>query len=119
MNHYKFMDKKKGLKIIIACSILAVLVFSYLLYLHYKPTDSKFCNLGEGFNCDIVNKSIYSEIIGIPVSLLGALTFIGVLILSSLSLNNFTSKINSLSVNSELMITTLVVTYILMKGGKK
>src|SRR3989338_684356 len=159
MNHYKFMDKKKGLKIIIACSILAVLVFSYLLYLHYKPTDSKFCNLGEGFNCDIVNKSIYSEIIGIPVSLLGALTFIGVLILSSLSLNNFKTKINSLSVNSELMIklifwisaasllfalyliyieafvlysfcifclmgdiliiTTLVVSYILMKGGKK
>lgn len=86
------MDKKRGLKIILVCSILAIMVFSYLLYIHYKPSESKFCNFGEGFNCDIVNKSIYSEIAGIPVSLLGALTFIGVLILSILSLRNYKKK---------------------------
>ncbi|MBI2106422.1 vitamin K epoxide reductase family protein [Candidatus Woesearchaeota archaeon] len=86
------MDKKRGLKIILVCSILAIITFSYLLYIHYKPTESKFCNFGEGFNCDIVNKSIYSEIMGIPVSLLGALTFIGVLALSILSLNSYKKK---------------------------
>ena len=153
------MNKKVGLKIIIACSILAILVFSYLLYLHYEPTESEFCNFGESFNCDIVNKSIYSEIMGIPVSLLGVLTFIGVLIFGSLSLNNFKTKINGLSIDSELMIklifwisvigllfalylvyieafvlysfcifcligdiliiTTLIISYLLMGGGKK
>jgi len=153
------MNKKVGLKIIIACSILAILVFSYLLYLHYEPTESEFCNFGESFNCDIVNKSIYSEIMGIPISLLGALTFIGVLILSSLSLNDFKTNVSSLMINSELMIklifwisvigllfalylvyieafvlysfcifcligdiliiTTLIISYLLMGGGKK
>lgn len=99
------MDKKRGLKIILVCSILAIFVFSYLLYIHYKPTESKFCNFGEGFNCDIVNKSIYSEIAGIPVSLLGALTFLGILILSILSLNNYNKKVSYYFVlNSELMI---------------
>ena len=99
------MDKKKGLKIIIVCSILAMIVFSYLLYLHYKPTESKFCNFGEGFNCDIVNKSIYSEIAGIPVSLLGALTFIVVLILSILSLKDYKRKFsNNFILNSGSMI---------------
>ncbi len=99
------MNKKRGLKIILVCSILAIFVFSYLLYIHYKPTESKFCNFGEGFNCDIVNKSIYSEIAGIPVSLLGALTFLGILILSILSLNNYNKKVSYYFVlNSELMI---------------
>ena len=99
------MDKKKGLKIIIVCSILAMIVFSYLLYLHYKPTESKFCNFGEGFNCDIVNKSIYSEIAGIPVALLGALTFIVVLILSIPSLKDYKRKFsNNFILNSGSMI---------------
>ena len=99
------MDKKRGLKVILVCSILAIIVFSYLLYIHYKPTESKFCNFGEGFNCDIVNKSIYSEIMGIPVSLLGALTFIGVLVLSILSLNNYKKKVSYYFVfDSGLMI---------------
>src|SRR3989344_6216688 len=99
------MNKKRGLKIIIACSILAIIIFSYLLYLHYKPSESKFCNFGEGFNCDIVNKSIYSEIAGIPVSLLGVLTFIGILILSILSLKDYKRKFsNNFILNSDCMI---------------
>ena len=99
------MNKKRGLKIIIACSILAIIIFSYLLYLHYKPSESKFCNFGEGFNCDIVNKSIYSEIAGIPVSLLGVLTFIGILILSILSLKDYKTKLsNTFILNSDCMI---------------
>jgi len=102
------MDKKRGLKIILVCSVLAILIFAYLLYIHYKPAGSKFCNFGEGFNCDIVNKSIYSEIAGIPVSLLGVLTFIGVLILSILSLNNYKKKVSYyFVVNYEFMIKTI------------
>lgn len=106
--HNKIMDKKRGLKIISVVSILAIIVFSYLLYIHYKPSESKFCNFGEGFNCDIVNKSIYSEIFGIPVSLLGALTFLAVFILSRLSLQNYKKKVSYYFIfDSKFMIETI------------
>jgi uncharacterized membrane protein len=48
----------------------------YLIVMHYKPEVSEFCTFGETFNCDIVNKSIYAEIFGIPVSILGTLTYL-------------------------------------------
>lgn len=48
---------------------------SYLLYLHFKPEASTICKLSERFDCDIVNKSPYSEIFGIPVALIGILVY--------------------------------------------
>ena len=45
---------------------------------------SEVCTINETFDCDIVNKSSYSEILGIPVSILGllayAVLFVGVLV---------------------------------------
>ena len=63
-------------------SILFIIISSYLLYLHYADTES-FCDISQGFSCDIVNKSPYSEFppgSGIPVSLIGIITFIVVII---------------------------------------
>ena len=64
-------------------SLLAIIISSYLLYLHYSDSTS-FCDIGQGLSCDIVNRGIYSEFppnSGIPVSLMGALTFIFVIII--------------------------------------
>ena len=47
-----------------------------LISMHYKPELSDFCVYGETFNCDIVNKSIYSEMFGIPVALFGLITYL-------------------------------------------
>lgn len=57
------------------CSALGVTVSAYALYLHYQTTGSSFCNINELWNCDVVNKSQYSEILGIPVSALGVLAY--------------------------------------------
>lgn len=43
---------------------------------HYDVVSSGFCTLGTTFNCDIVNKSSYSEILGIPVAALGLLAYL-------------------------------------------
>jgi len=59
------MDKKKRLLYIRIIAIIAILVSGYLVYEHYRTTPSEFCVIGEGFNCDIVNKSPYAEIGGI------------------------------------------------------
>ena len=51
----------------------------YLLSLHFSLGETAFCNLGEGLSCDIVNKSEYAKVAGVPVSLLGLLYFVGIL----------------------------------------
>ncbi|TAK04819.1 hypothetical protein EPO33_02375 [Patescibacteria group bacterium] len=43
----------------------------YALWQHYAPAGSAFCNLSATFSCDIVNKSPFSEFMGVPVALIG------------------------------------------------
>ncbi len=38
---------------------------------HYAKSKTMFCELGEKFNCDIVNRSEYSSVMGIPVAGIG------------------------------------------------
>lgn len=63
------------IKIITILSALGMIVTGYLVYQHYKPVDTSFCNFSDYVNCDIVNKSEYSEILGTPVSMLGFIAY--------------------------------------------
>jgi len=38
---------------------------------HYAKSATAFCDIGERFNCDIVNRSEYSSVMGIPVAGIG------------------------------------------------
>ncbi|MDP2631494.1 MAG: vitamin K epoxide reductase family protein [Candidatus Uhrbacteria bacterium] len=57
----------------------AILIFSifggtasvYAALAHFDLGDSSFCSINETFDCEVVNKSSYSEFLGIPVSLMG------------------------------------------------
>lgn len=60
-----------------------MVIMGYLVYLHYAPVQGSFCNLGENFSCEIVNKSVYSAIWGIPMAGLGFAYFLGVFLLSA------------------------------------
>lgn len=64
------------LKMFTVLSLVGVIVSSYLLYAHFKPDDSTICNIGDYLNCDVINKSIYSDILGIPVALIGAIGYL-------------------------------------------
>ena len=58
----------------LAISVLAVagvLVSAVSLQRHYAKSASAFCDFGERFNCDIVNRSEYSTLMGIPVAAIG------------------------------------------------
>jgi uncharacterized membrane protein len=61
-----------------AVAVLAVsgiVVSSLSLQHHYATSKTPFCDLGETFNCDIVNRSEYSAIRGIPVALIGMIGY--------------------------------------------
>ena len=73
------MYNKNSLKVVSYLAIVALLVSLYLLYIHFAPSHSEVCNLSDTVNCDVVNKSSYAELFNVPVSLWGAITFIGIL----------------------------------------
>ena len=65
----------------IAVLALAGMVVSVVsLQRHYAKSASAFCDFGERFNCDIVNRSEYSSLMGIPVAGIGVVGY-GVLFL--------------------------------------
>lgn len=77
------MNKTRNIyRWLVGLNVLAILDTAYLTYLHYKPSASSVCNFGEQFNCDIVNKSTYAELFGVPVALLGLATYVLLLIFS-------------------------------------
>jgi vitamin-K-epoxide reductase (warfarin-sensitive) len=54
---------------ILSVAGMAVSVVS--LQRHYAKSATAFCDVGEKFNCDIVNRSEYSRVMGIPVAGIG------------------------------------------------
>ena len=65
-------------RLMIAVAIVAVCgiaVSSVSLQHHFAKSKTSFCDIGETFNCDIVNRSEYSTILGIPVALVGMLGY--------------------------------------------
>ena len=62
----------RALFVLIAIFALAgIFVSAVSLQRHYAKSASAFCDFGERFNCDIVNRSEYSTVMGIPVAAIG------------------------------------------------
>lgn len=59
-------------------SILGLVVSLYLIYIKFNPSSTLCVGVGD---CEAVNNSIYSEVRGIPVAVLGALAYAGLLAL--------------------------------------
>jgi vitamin-K-epoxide reductase (warfarin-sensitive) len=77
----------RGGRILLAVALLSVggaVVSSISLHHHYSASPSSFCDFGANFNCDMVNRSIYSVVFGIPVALIGILGYVVLLVLARL-----------------------------------
>ncbi|MBZ5652532.1 MAG: vitamin K epoxide reductase family protein [Acidobacteriia bacterium] len=75
-------------RILLSIAVLAlggVLVSSVSLYHHYGTSATSYCDIGEDFNCDIVNRSTYSTVGGVPVALIGVVGYLATLILATAS----------------------------------
>lgn len=74
---------KNPIRIALILSCLLGLVLSALsLENHYSQSATSYCSLNATFNCDIVNRSIYSEVYGVPVALIGLAGYLFLLGLS-------------------------------------
>ena len=66
---------RRLMSLIAILAVCGIAVSSVSLQHHYATSKTAYCDFGETFNCDIVNRSEYSSIFGIPVALIGMLGY--------------------------------------------
>jgi uncharacterized membrane protein len=73
--------------LIAALAVAGIVVSSLSLYHHYGSSKTTYCDFGENFNCDIVNRSTYSTVLGVPDALIGILGYAALLALATFGRN--------------------------------
>lgn len=81
--------------LIAVLSVAGVVVSAISLQRHYAKSTTSFCDFAERFNCDIVNRSEYSTLVGIPVAGIGVAGY-GVLFILSTFLRSRKDTIKQL-----------------------
>ena len=61
--------------LIAVLSLAGMIVSAVSLERHYAKSATTYCDFSQKFSCDIVNRSEYSEIAGIPVAAVGAVGY--------------------------------------------
>ena len=64
-------------------AICGIVISSLSLQHHFAKSKTEYCDIGTAFNCDIVNRSEYSTVMGIPVALIGIMGYAAILCLAT------------------------------------
>jgi len=70
--------------VITVLAVIGIAVSTVSLYHHYGTSTTSFCDFSETLNCDVVNRSSFSTVFGIPVALIGILGYALLLALATL-----------------------------------
>lgn len=70
---------RKAYAVIATLAAAGIAVSSFSLYHHFSKSKTSFCDLGQAFNCDLVNRSSYSTVFGVPVALIGIIGYLVIL----------------------------------------
>jgi uncharacterized membrane protein len=70
--------------VIAVLSLAGMVVSSVSLQRHYAKSATEFCDFSQKFSCDIVNRSEYSTLMGIPVAGIGVVGYAALFLLSTL-----------------------------------
>ncbi|MFA6130676.1 MAG: vitamin K epoxide reductase family protein [Patescibacteria group bacterium] len=80
------LNRKWLLIILLAASSVGIVAAGFSTAAHWNTGLYGFCELGEYFNCNVVNTSKYAEIMGVPVALFGLLSYTAFFIYGLISL---------------------------------
>ncbi len=75
---------RKLLLVISALALVGIILSVVSIKNHYSGVPTEYCDLGETFNCDLVNRSVYSRFLGVPVAIIGLVGYAALFILSRL-----------------------------------
>src|SRR5882672_12469135 len=93
-------------------AVIGVLVSGLALQHHYRRDSSSFCNINSTFDCDVVNRSSYSKIAGIPVALVGLLAYLLMLALAVFQREKPETPALLLFLSSAGLVFSLYLTYV-------
>jgi len=93
-------------------SLAGAIVSSVSLERHYAKSATSFCDLGEKFNCDIVNRSEQSEVMGIPVAAIGVVGYAMLFIFSTFYRSRAETPFRLLIAATAGLIFALYLTYV-------
>ena len=72
----------RALMVISLLAIVGMALSAVSLKNHYSGVKTEYCDLGENFNCDLVNRSVYSRVGPVPVAAIGLVGYALLLALS-------------------------------------
>jgi vitamin-K-epoxide reductase (warfarin-sensitive) len=103
----------RGLFLAVAILSLAGAVVSAIsLQRHYAKSATEFCDFSQKFSCDIVNRSEYSSLAGIPVAGIGLAGYLALMSLSTLWRSRFETPVRLLAASGAGLAFALYLTYI-------
>jgi len=76
------MSRSWLLILIAVLAVVGLVLSSLSLVAHYKKSPTEYCDLGDNFNCDLVNRSPWSEVAHVPVAGIGVAGYIFLLVMS-------------------------------------
>jgi len=85
-------------------AFVGIVLSAVSVYNHYKTAATEYCDFGDTFNCDTVNKGAYSHYGPVPVAAIGVLGYVFLLLLSRVRRDN--KLASSLLVFSALVATS-------------
>ena len=97
---------------IASLAVAGMIVSGISLQRHYAKSATKFCDVGERFNCDIVNRSEYSSVMGIPVAGIGVVGYGVLMLLATLYRAQPTTPTRLLIASAAGLVFALYLTYI-------
>jgi protein-disulfide isomerase/uncharacterized membrane protein len=71
-------------------AIASLMGFGIAMYLgmQHDSNAPSACNIDSSFNCDVVNRSVYSEMMGYPIAFLGAAYYFSMLLISVMGIGD-------------------------------
>jgi uncharacterized membrane protein len=99
----------------LAVAVLAIagmVVSAISLQRHYGKSESTFCQFGEKFNCDIVNRSEYSSVMGIPVAGIGIVGYGVLFLLAVVYRSRVETPLRLLAAAAAGLVFALYLTYV-------
>jgi len=93
-------------------SLAGVVISAVSLQRHYAKSSSDFCDFSQQFNCDIVNRSEYSELEGIPVAAIGVAGYALLFLLSTVWKSRPETPTRLLLAASVGLLFALYLTYV-------
>ncbi|MEK7627125.1 MAG: vitamin K epoxide reductase family protein [Patescibacteria group bacterium] len=76
------MKKNIAIKLILFLAAFGIIVSVYALAHHFELAKGEFCSISDVLDCDKVDRSVYSEIFGVPVALLGIIFYVSIFVLA-------------------------------------